>query len=124
METIDIIQQLNFEISRLQQAKAILTGTVTKRSPDRPKGTQPVLKPVAVEPTKRVMSAEGKARIATAQKLRWAKLKRADRKTAKKAAAKSVPAKKALGKKLLPPSHPRSKRKQRKTGPFTKTKVL
>ena len=101
MDTIDIIQQLDLEISRLEQAKALLSGTAVK-SPGRPKRLQSVIKPVAVEPIKRVMSAEGKARIAAAQKLRWAKSKRADRKAAKKAAVKSVPAKKALGKKATP----------------------
>jgi hypothetical protein len=40
------------------------------------------------------MSAEGKARVAAAQKLRWAKSKRADGKAAKKTAVKTVPAKK------------------------------
>ena len=98
MDTESIIQEIDSEISRLEQAKAILSGTVDKRSPGRPKRAKSVIKTVAAEPTKRVMSAEGKARIAAAQKLRWAKSKRADRKAAKKAAVKVVPAKKALAK--------------------------
>jgi hypothetical protein len=102
MDTESIIQEIDLEISRLEQAKAILSGTTGKRSPGRPKQTQAVTKTVAVEPTKRGMSAEGKARIAAAQKLRWAKSKRADRKAAKKAAVKSVPAKKAPVKKTAP----------------------
>jgi hypothetical protein len=76
-----------------------LSGTVVKRSLGRPKQTQSVIKTVAAEPARRVMSAEGKARIAAAQKLRWAKSKRADRNAAKTAVVKSVPVKKALGKK-------------------------
>jgi len=102
LDTASIIQEIDSEILRLEQVKAILSGTAVKRSPGRPKRLQSVIKPVAVEPIKRVMSAEGKARIAAAQKLRWAKSKRADRKAAKKAAVKSVPAKKALGKKATP----------------------
>ena len=96
---MNIIQEIDSEISRLEQAKAILSGTAVKRSPGRPKQTQSVIKTVAVEPTKRVMSAEGKARIAAAQKLRWAKSRRAAKKAAKKAAVKLVPPKKALVKK-------------------------
>jgi hypothetical protein len=102
LDTANIIREIELEISRLEQAKAILSGTAVKRSPGRPKRAQSVIKTVAVEPTKRVMSAEGKAKIAAAQKLRWAKSKRADRKAAKKAAVKSVPAKKALVKKAAP----------------------
>ena len=97
VDTESIIQEIDSEISRLQQAKAILSGTVVKRSAGRPKRAKSVIKTVAAEPTKRVMSAEGKARIAAAQKLRWAKSKRADRKAAKKAAVKVVPAKSGLG---------------------------
>lgn len=89
---MSIIEEIDAEISRLQQAKAILTGTATKKAVGRPKKTKPVSKTVAVLPTKRVMSAEGKAKIAEAQRARWAKSKRADRKAAKKAAAvKTVP---------------------------------
>jgi hypothetical protein len=102
LDTASIIQEIDSRISRLEQAKAILSGTATKRSPGRPRGTQSVVKTVAAEPTKRVMSAEGKARIAAAQKLRWAKSKRAAKKAVKKAAVKSVPAKKALLKKAAP----------------------
>jgi hypothetical protein len=102
LDTETIIQEIDSEISRLEQAKAILSGATVRRSPGRPKRTQAVAKTVADEPTKRVMSAEGKAKIAAAQKLRWAKSKRADRKAAKKAAVKSVLAKKALVKKAAP----------------------
>jgi hypothetical protein len=55
---------------RLEQVKAILSGTAVKRSPGRPKRTQSVIKTVAAEPTKRGMSAEGRAKVAAAQKLR------------------------------------------------------
>jgi hypothetical protein len=47
-----------------------LSGTAVKRSPGRLKRTQSVIKTVAAEPTKRGMSAEGRAKVAAAQKLR------------------------------------------------------
>jgi hypothetical protein len=109
LDTESIIQEIDSEISRLEQAKAILSETTVKRSPGRPKRTQPVIKTVAVEPTKRVMSAEGRAKIAAAQKLRWAKSRRAAKKAGKKAAVKSVPAKKALAKKAAPAKSPEIK---------------
>lgn len=78
MQIADLIAAIDSEIERLQQARTLLaeadttTETPTpKRGPGRPKGTRtnattaPVRKP-------RVMSAEGKARIAAAQKKRWA----------------------------------------------------
>jgi hypothetical protein len=102
LNTESIIQEIDSEISRLEQAKAILSGTAVKRSPGRPKQTEAVLNTVTAKPTKRVMSAEGKAKIAEAQRARWAKYKRADKKAAKKAAVKSVPAKKVAVKKASP----------------------
>jgi hypothetical protein len=106
MDTESIIQEIDSEISRLEQARAILSGITVKRSPGRPKQTQAVLKTVAASPTKRVLSAEARARIAAAQKLRWAKSKRAAKKAVKKAvkkaAVKSVPAKKVAAKKAAP----------------------
>ena len=99
---MSIIEEIDAEISRLHQAKAILTGTATKKTVGRPKKTESVSKRVAVTPTKRVMSAEGKAKIAEAQKARWAKSKRADRKAAKKAAVKPAAAKKVVAKKAAP----------------------
>ena len=109
MDTENIIQEIDSEISRLEQAKAILSGIAAKRSPGRPRRTQSLIKTVAAEPTKRVMSAEGKARIAAAQKARWAKSRRAAKKAVKKAAVKSVPAKKALVKKAAPAKSPEIK---------------
>jgi hypothetical protein len=94
MNTEVIIEQIDAEISKLQQAKALLTGatsTPAKRALGRPTANNEVSKPVVSITTKRVMSAEGKAKIAEAQKRRWAKSKKADKKAAKKAAtAKAV----------------------------------
>jgi hypothetical protein len=88
MNTRAIIEQIDAEIYKLQQARVILNGatsTPTKRAPGRPKASDEVSKPVVSAPTKRVMSAEGKAKIAEAQKRRWAKSKRETKKVAKKA---------------------------------------
>jgi hypothetical protein len=93
MNTEAIIEQIDAEISKLQQAKILLNGatpTTTKRTPGRPKAINEVSNTVVSTPTKRVMSAEGKAKIAEAQKRRWAKSKRADKKAAKKAATAKV----------------------------------
>jgi hypothetical protein len=63
MNTTDLISAIDSEIARLEQARALLAGQ------DRHSAT----------PTKKkrsVMSAEGRARIAAAQRARWAKQKR------------------------------------------------
>jgi hypothetical protein len=72
MDTSQIISEIDAEIARLQQAKSLLTGTTTKRTPGRkpPSATK--------APTKRrTISAAGRARIVAAQKARWAKIKKA-----------------------------------------------
>ena len=67
-----ILAELDAEIARLQQAKALLTGETVKRTPGRPKGSTV---PVAMK--KRNLSPEGRARIAAAVKARWARQKKA-----------------------------------------------
>jgi hypothetical protein len=66
MSLSEIVQSIDAEIERLSKARALLTGHTAplKRAgaPARKRGT---------------MSAEGRARIAAAQKVRWAKVKRA-----------------------------------------------
>jgi hypothetical protein len=69
METQAILAQIDAEIDRLQQVRAILTGTSGRKYKTAAKSA---LK-------KRQLSPEGRARIAEAQKARWAKT----RKTAK-----------------------------------------
>jgi hypothetical protein len=67
MQTNELIAALDAEISRLQQAKALLSGATVKRA-----GT------VTTNATvKRVLSPEARARIAAAQKARWAKVRKA-----------------------------------------------
>jgi hypothetical protein len=71
MNTQAIIERIDAEIYKLQQAKVILNGatsTPTKRAPGRPKASDEDSKPAVSAPAKRVMSAEGKAKIAEAQK--------------------------------------------------------
>ena len=103
MNTAEILAAIDAQIAQLQQARGLIAGAVavepSGRRRGRPKGStnKPVAAPVKV--MKRVMSADGKARIAAAQKLRWAAQKRAAtplKLTAKKSAPKS--AKKAAAK--------------------------
>jgi hypothetical protein len=72
MPTTDIIAELDAEIARLQQVKALLTGTTTKRSPGRP-----AVRVAPTAPKKRILSPEARAKIAAAQTKRWAKFKKA-----------------------------------------------
>ncbi|HEY6769765.1 MAG TPA: hypothetical protein VI386_33915 [Candidatus Sulfotelmatobacter sp.] len=76
MDTATIIEHLDAEISRLQLAKAVLTGSDVRKAPGRPIASDAISKPVAVKLTKRVMTAEGKKKIALAQKARWAKVRK------------------------------------------------
>jgi hypothetical protein len=68
METTQILAAIDAEIQRLRQAKVILSGS-----------TKSAAKRVAVSraPKKRHLSPEARAKIAAAQKARWAKAKRA-----------------------------------------------
>ena len=69
MQTNEIIAALDAEIVRLEQVKDLLTGTTSKRTPRQ-------VAPKASPKKKRHFSAEGLARIAAAQKARWAKVKK------------------------------------------------
>lgn len=65
----EIVQILDAEIARLQEVRAVLTdGQVKAITPNKRK------------PTHRKMSAAAKARIAAAQRARWAKVKAAQKK--------------------------------------------
>jgi hypothetical protein len=65
MNTEALLAEIDAEIDRLQEVKALLTGQPV--SPMR--GRPPVKK-------RRTMSPEGRARIVAAQKARWAKVKK------------------------------------------------
>jgi len=79
MNLNDIVAQIDAEISRLTQAKHALLGISPTKGPGRPRTisalTIPAVAGVAAKPKKRKMSAAGRARIAAAQKARWAKVK-------------------------------------------------
>ena len=87
MTTNEILSFIDAEIGKLQQVRAILTGysdptvAITKRGPGRPKKIQtPAKAPAktsAKKAVKRVMSEEARAKIAAAQKKRWAASKKA-----------------------------------------------
>jgi hypothetical protein len=89
MDTNDIVLAIDAEISRLQQAEAVLTNTSNltraKRKPGRPATTSGSGKATSFNPadfdtkprTRREISAAGRARIAAAQQARWATFKKA-----------------------------------------------
>ena len=89
MNTSDIILSIDAEISRLQQAKALLTQTSgltpAKRKPGRPPAASTSGKATSFNPAdfdakatkRRKISPAGRARIAAAQKARWARSKTA-----------------------------------------------
>lgn len=81
MELKDILAELDQEIARLQQARALLGGEAVKKRVAAKKRA-PVAKPKP-EPKKRKLTAEGRKRIADAMRRRWAERKKA-------AAAKAV----------------------------------
>jgi hypothetical protein len=87
LNTASILAQIDAEILKLQEAKALLNGAVTKKGPGRPKKSVAVAASAKTNPAKRVLSPEAKARIAAAQQARWAKVRKAAKKSAKAAAA-------------------------------------
>ncbi|SDE82856.1 hypothetical protein [Terriglobus roseus] len=76
MNTNEILSAIDGEIAKLQEVRSLLTGYsdptgTPKRGRGRPKKT------VSAHPVKRVLSEDAKARIAAAQKKRWAAQKKA-----------------------------------------------
>ena len=73
MEVSGIIAQIDAQISKLQQARALLAGTTTASAGrGRPKGSKnatPVAAPA--KKAKRKLSPEGRKRISDAMKKRW-----------------------------------------------------
>ncbi len=70
MEVSRILAEIDAQISKLQQARALLAGPAPVRTGrGRPKGSKNAA-PAA--PRKRKLSAEGRKRIADAMKKRWA----------------------------------------------------
>jgi hypothetical protein len=76
METNQIIAEIDLEIARLQEVKAILSGRATSTA-KRVYKSRSLARPVGTK--KRVLSPEARAKIAAAQKARWAKAKKASK---------------------------------------------
>jgi hypothetical protein len=74
MNTSQILASIEEEITRLQQVKALLSGEQSTPTRLKP-GPKPGKK--AATSKKRVFSPQARARIAAAQKARWAKVKKA-----------------------------------------------
>jgi hypothetical protein len=75
MDIKKIVSEIDTEIAQLLKVKHALLGVTEKRGPGRPRLVATAL-PVAKKKAKRKMSAEARARIAAAQKARWAKAKK------------------------------------------------
>ena len=74
MEVSGIIAQIDAQIAKLQQARALLAGTTAgSGGRGRPKGSKNAAKTTAPKKAaKRKLSPEGRKRIADAMKKRWA----------------------------------------------------
>jgi len=73
VEVKEILAELDQEIARLRQARALLAGgTVAKKRGPNKKSAGTVAKVAASSPTKRNITPEGRKRIAEAMKKRWA----------------------------------------------------
>jgi hypothetical protein len=80
VEVSRIIAEIDAQISKLQQARQLLSGTVTAaKGPGRPKGSKNA---VAKPRRKHKLSPEGRKRIADAMKRRWAERRKAAAKSA------------------------------------------
>jgi hypothetical protein len=75
VEVSRIIEEIDAQIAKLQQARELLSGTAVKvsKGPGRPKGSKNAKTIAAAKPArKRKLSPEGRKRIAEAMKRRWA----------------------------------------------------
>jgi hypothetical protein len=76
VEVSGIIAQIDAQIAKLQQARALLAGTTAGQAGrGRPKGSKNGVKtttPTVKKTSKRKLSPEGRKRIADAMKKRWA----------------------------------------------------
>jgi hypothetical protein len=87
MEVSRIIAEIDAEISKLQRARELLSGTTaaakTGKGPGRPKGSKNAKAAVVTAvPRKRKLSPEGRKRIADAMKRRWAERRKQAAKSA------------------------------------------
>jgi hypothetical protein len=76
VEVSRIIAEIDAQISKLQQARELLSGMAAKtgKGPGRPKGSKNAN---SGKPHKRKLSPEGRKRIADAMKRRWAERRKA-----------------------------------------------
>ena len=88
MNIQDIVVEIDAEISRLQQVKALLAGTSTTKN--RKRGGPAIRSFPGNARTRHTLSAEARAKIAAAQKARWAKSKKAAKKAARSTAGAST----------------------------------
>lgn len=81
MEVTRILAEIDAQIAKLQQARALLSGdapAAVRRGPGRPKGGTSAAAPAkaakksAKKAGRRTLSPEARKRIADAQKKRWA----------------------------------------------------
>jgi hypothetical protein len=78
MAISDLVAQIDAEIAKLQQARALLSeGTVASVGRGRPKGSKNAPAPAKAAKAKRRLSPEGRKRIADAMKRRWAERRKA-----------------------------------------------
>jgi hypothetical protein len=71
LNTKEILEHINSEISRLQQVRALLQGTTNGHKKASATGSS-----TSKGKGKRVLSVEARKKIAAAQRRRWAKAKR------------------------------------------------
>jgi hypothetical protein len=86
VEVSRIISEIDAQILKLQQARALLAGTTAvagRTGPGRPKGSKnaTAAAPATKPPRKRKLSAEGRKRIADAMKKRWAERRKQNTKS-------------------------------------------
>jgi hypothetical protein len=74
LNTKEILEHINDEISRLQQVKALLQGSTNGHSKSASSGNGSAAPKVK---GKRVLSVEARKKIAAAQRKRWAKARKA-----------------------------------------------
>ncbi len=82
MEVSRIIAEIDAQISKLQQARELLSGATTQtKGPGRPKGSKNA---AGTKRRRHKLSAEGRRRISESQKKRWAEQRKSAAKTASK----------------------------------------
>jgi hypothetical protein len=83
VEVNRIIAELDAQILKLQQARALLAGTTSAphAGRGRPKGSKNTASAATATPRKRKLSPEGRKRIADAMKKRWAERRKQNAKS-------------------------------------------